>query len=306
MGTILQTIQSFCYRINQPAPPAIVGVDSPAERQYLELFRSVGDNLRNRSYSWPQLKRGYTFTTVTNQSRYELPGDFYRLLRATEWDTTNQRSMMGPVSDHRFTANQYSILDTQTQKMFRIVGPTAHLISTSPWTKRSSGVFEIEQPGANNTDELFFGYLSCNWIWPKDWVTNTAYAAGAIVSGNGYVYRTAAGGTSGATRPTHTTGSASDGTVTWAVYAEPYECKPSNSLLSDDDICLFDEDLMIEGLRWAYLQAKKLDYQQERQDWENMVKGAAARFEGPISVNMIDSFSEQDAWVTIPAGSWNV
>jgi lysophospholipase L1-like esterase len=47
------------------------------------------------------------------------------------------------------------------------------------------------------------------------WVTGTAYAAGATVSNAGNVYVTIAGGTAGATPPTHITGSASDGTVAW-------------------------------------------------------------------------------------------
>lgn len=308
MATISEILKSFCYRINQPAPTAFVGVSSPTEQQYLELFRFVGDNLRNRSYQWPQLKRGYTFLTSTGVSRYALPGDFYRLLRSTEWDVTNSRSMLGPVSDHRFTANQYTILDTMTQRMYRIIGPTAHLISTSPYSKRSSGTIEIEQPGANNTDELYYMYLSCNWIWPRDWVASTVYVANDIRSVNGYVYICKTGGTSGTTRPT--TGTAdtdiTDNTVTWRVYTEPYEARPGNAALNDNDLCLFDEDLMIDGISWKYKQMKGLDFQQERQDWENAVKSCYARFEGSTTVNMIDSFAENDSWITVPTGSWNV
>lgn len=48
------------------------------------------------------------------------------------------------------------------------------------------------------------------------WASGVAYSAGARVANSaGRVYYTAAGGTSGATEPTHLSGSASDGTVTW-------------------------------------------------------------------------------------------
>lgn len=47
------------------------------------------------------------------------------------------------------------------------------------------------------------------------WVTGTVYAAGAVVSNAGNVYKTVAGGTAGATAPTQITGAASGGTVTW-------------------------------------------------------------------------------------------
>ena len=307
MATILEIIQSFCYRINQPAPSAIVGVTTPAERQYLELFRSIGDNLRNRPYQWPQLKRGYVFTTATGVARYQLPGDFYRLLTAAQWDIANTQAMIGPVSDSRMAANQLGVIDTQTQKLFRIIGPTSHLVSTSPYSKRSAGVFEIEQPGANDTDTMYMGYLSCNWIWPRDWVASTAYSAGDIRSVDGYVYICKTSGTSGTTRPSTGTVDTdiTDNSAVWRVYNEPYLAVAANSKLNDADLCLFDDDLMIEGMRWAYYQAKKLDYQQERADWENQVRSSYARFQGPVRINLAESDDATDL-INIPAGSWSV
>jgi len=307
VATIKQILQNFCYRINIPAPSSFVGVSSPAEQQYLSLFKFVGDNLRNRDCQWPQLKRPYTFNTQTNVSRYELPGDFYRLLLSDAWDVTNQWALRGPISDFQMQARQFSVVGLQTRKVYQLIGPTQYLFSTSPYSQRSAGGFQIDPAGANNTDELFLGYLSANWIWPRDWVTATVYAAGSIRTGNGYVYRTAAGGTSGATRPDWSTGSDSDGAVTWTVYTEPYQVDSSNTNLNDDDLCLFDDDLMIEGMRWAYLRAKGLDYQQERQDWENMVKGAISRFSSPSRVNLADDpYGIWDQFPLVPPGSWNV
>lgn len=307
MATIKNILQAFCHRINVPAPSSIVGVSTPTEQQYLELFRFIGDNLRNRPFNWPQLKRGYTFTTTTGVSRYELPGDFYRILMSDQWDTTNQWPLQGPVSDYRMSLATFAVANLNIRKIYQLVGPTQYLFSTSPYSQRSAGGFQISPAGANNTDQLFLGYVSCNWIWPKDWVTNTVYAGGAIVAGNGYVYRTAAGGTSGATRPSHSTGTVTDGAVLWTVYTEPYPCSPENTSLNDSDLCLFDDDLVIEGMRWAYLRAKGLDYQQERSDWEMQVKNAYARFNGEIRINMADELSTfGDGFPLLPIGSWNV
>lgn len=307
MATIKELLQNFCYRINQPAPTAFVGVSSPAERQYLSLFQFIGDNLRNRPYQWPQLKRGYTFTTETDVRKYQLPGDFYRILDSTEWDVTNQWPMRGPISDFNFTVREFAVVSLQTRKAFRLIGPTQYLYSTSPYSQRSQGWFEIDPAGQNDTDELFLGYISCNWIWPKSWVANTVYAAGSVVSGDGYVYYTVAGGTSGSTRPSADTDPVpTDGTVTWLVYREPYLCNPANTKLTDDDLVLFDEDLMIEGMRWAYKRAKGLDYQQERTDWENQLKSAFARFNGPTRINTGDQAGDYADWPNVPLGSWNV
>lgn len=308
MATVKELIQSFCYRMNLPAPSAFVGVSSPNEQQLLSIFQSVGDSLRNRPFDWPQLKRGYTFLTVTNQVRYRLPGDFYRLCDNTQWDTTNNLSLYGPMSDSRQTERQYSVEGITTRKSYRIIGPTGHLFSTSPFSQRSAGDFEIDPAGANNTDVLFLQYISCNWIWPRDWVASTAYSLGDVRSVDRYIYICTSAGTSSTTRPSTSTVATdiTDGTVTWRVYNEPYLCNPANTKLNDSDLCLFDDDIMIDGMRWAYKQAKGQDFQQLRADWEDSIKGANARFEGIVRGNMATGYDGDEDWPLMPEGGWSV
>jgi len=300
MATVKEILQAFCYRTNLPAPTAFVGVNSPTEQQYLSLFTYIGDNLRNRPFQWPQLKRGYYFTTVTGERKVELPGDFYRILERDQWDTTNRWPLIGPLTDYSYDVRQFGIISVQTRKAFRIIGPTSYLYSTAPYAKRSRGIFEIDPAGQNDTDVLFMGYLSCNWIWPRDWVANTAYVLGDIRTGDGEVYICTVAGTSGTTRPSVTSGTVVDGTVTWTVYHEPYVAT------NDNDLCLFDDDLMIEGLRWAYKRAKGQDYEQERADWENMAKSSFSRFDGPCKISLANNYGEYWNWPNVPEGSWNV
>lgn len=308
MATVLSVIQGFCQRLNIPAPSAIVGVEKPAQQQYLELLRKIGDNLRNRPINWPQLKRPHYFNTETDVSIYQLPGDFYRLLLSDQWDVTNQWPLVGPVSDFNMALRQFAVIGVQAQKAFRLVGPNGYLFSTSPYNQRSAGTFEINPAGANDTDQLFLGYMSANWVWPQDWVASTVYAAGSIRSGDGYVYITTAGGTSGSTRPNWSSGSDSDGSVTWTVYKEPYACSASNAALTDSDFILFDEDLVIDGLVWAYKQAKGQDFIDLKTDWELSIKAAAARFDAPSRVNLGDCLADvfNDGIPLIPPGSWSV
>lgn len=306
MATVKEIIQGFCYRVNIPAPSSIVGVSSPSEQQFLSLFRFIGDNLRNRPYQWPCLKRGYYFNTTTNITKYQLPGDFYRILNSSQWDVTNQWPLRGPISDFNYTLRDFAVVGLDSRKAYRLIGPTQYLYSTSPYSQRSAGWFEIDPPGANNTDQLFMGYISCNWVWPRDWVASTSYSLGDIRSGNGTVYICTTAGTSGSTRPSVTTGTEVDGTVTWTVYREPYLVAPSNSLLSDNDLCLFDDDMMIEGMRWAYFRAKKMDYQQERSDWEQSIRSAYSRFNGPTRISTTGSESEDDDWPSLAPGGWSV
>lgn len=282
-----------------------MGVTSPAERQYISLFQAIGDNLRNRPYAWPQLKRPYTFTTVTNQSRYELPGDFYRLLESNQYDTTNGWPMIGPITDAAMTARQnLAVVNITSSHSYRLIGPSGYLFSTSPYSQRSAGSFEIDPPGSNDTDQLFLGYISCNWIWPRDWVASTGYTTGDIRSGNGNIYRATTTGTSGATRPSHTSGTASDGGVSWIVYREPFLCTPANGALNDSDLCLFDQDLMVDGMVWAYKRAKGQEYLQLKQDWENQVKSAYARYNAPVRINLADGYDDEVDWPLSSGGSW--
>ena len=54
-------------------------------------------------------------------------------------------------------------------------------------------------------------------------------------------------------------------------------------------------------------QSKKIDYIQERQNWEDMIKQCFARFEGQIRVNMGDELSSyRDLWPLVPVGDWSV
>ena len=309
MATVKSLIQSFCYRINQPAPTAFAGQTTPTEAQYLEILRFIGDNLRNRPFNWPQLKRAYSFTTVQNQSKYQLPGDFYRMLDSSQWDTTSHFRMFGPASDAFFAARQFAAINVVTQRVFHIVGPTGYLYSTAPYSQRSAGSFEITPAAPNSTDVLAFAYLSCNWVQPIDWIASTAYTAGQVRSVDGYVYICTANGTSGTTRPSTGTANTNitDGTVTWRVYTEPYPCSLANSLLTDNDLVLFDEDIMIEGMAWRYKQLKGLDYQDLRQEWEDNLQMMNGRFKG-ISRSSL-AFSDGDLideWPRTSEGSWNV
>lgn len=69
----------------------------------------------------------------------------------------------------------------------------------------------------------YYVYSEANTTWTKvvqaattAWATGTVYAAAATVVSGGLTYRTAAGGTSGATAPSGTGASINDGGVTWS------------------------------------------------------------------------------------------
>lgn len=56
----------------------------------------------------------------------------------------------------------------------------------------------------------------------SNWATSTAYSANSFVISSNNIYKTVSGGTSGATAPTCTSGTCSDGSVTWTYLSTAY------------------------------------------------------------------------------------
>jgi hypothetical protein len=303
LATVKEIIQKFCKRKNINMPTAFVGVNSQTEQQYLSLFEFVGNQLLKMPLDWPQLKRTYIFNTKTNVTRYQLPGDYSKLLTETTRDNTNRWALAGPTSDSTFALLQYGIQTTYAQKSYRLIGASGYTAERGAGLQYvapvSAGMFEVFPPGSNNTDQLMLQYISKNWVWPKSWATATAYTIGDKVAGVNNVYEATTTGTSGGVTPNWLTGTQSDGGVSWAVTSTSYP------ISSDDDLCLFDEDVMIEGLRWAYEREKGDDYQQEKKDWENNALTMFSRYNGPTIVNLSDEISVDIGCINIPNGSWS-
>jgi len=300
MSTVKEIIDEFCDRINQPRESTIIGSTSPAARQFLSLFKFIGRELTSNPNGWSQLKRIYTFTVSTGVANYQLPGDFDKLLVGTQWGVTNQIPLSGPISDAQMAFQTYGQIPATPFASYQINGAQGYIFNTSPYTQRSQGYFQISPAGQNNTDQNAIAYLSNNFVWPRDWIANTAYSLNDVRTGVNNMYICTTAGTSGTTRPSVLTGTVVDGTVTWQVYTEPY------IISNDSDFCLLDDDLMIEGLRWAWYRAKKQDYTQERIDWDRSVRSAIGRQNGPCEINAGYNVNLNPDWPNVPVGSWSV
>jgi hypothetical protein len=117
---------------------------------------------------------------------------------------------------------------------------------------------------------------------PKTWVTSTAFAAGSYCSYNGNIYSTVAGGTTGATAPTVTSGSVSDGVVTWVYFSGSYD-----TVIADTDVPILDSGMMEDDVVWRFKLERGLDYEQFKQEAEAKVELAQSKLTGAgvVSVN---------------------
>lgn len=298
-ATVGECLNSFCDRINQPREANYATGTTPAARQYMELFAFVGDELL-KYLEWPQLKRVYTFTTTTGVADYQLPGDFLRPLTGTQWGVTTQIPLAGPLSNARLAFQTYGVNIATPFAGYQVNSAQGYIFNTSPYTQKSSGYFQISPAGQDNTTQNVIAYTSNNYVWPQNWVTNTAYTAGNIRTGINNMYYATTSGTSGADRPDWITGTDSDGAVDWKVYTEQY------APASDSDIVLLDKPLFVEGLRWAWYESKQQFAMSDRikQNWIGLVSSALGRGNGVTAINAGYDVNSTWEWPVVAVGNW--
>lgn len=101
-------------------------------------------------------------------------------------------------------------------------------------------------------------------------------------------------------QPNWTATQLTDGSVTWTVVTTPYE-----QIASDSDICLFDEELMIVGLRARFMEARGLEAGAIRERFERMKDAAATRWNAGRRINLAGE-STVRAFANIPDGGWDL
>jgi hypothetical protein len=300
MSTVKQILDKFCDRINQPRESSYVGATTPAARQYVSLLEFIGDQLIENPNGWYQLKRTYTFTNVLNQANYQLPGDFLRLLMGTQWGVTNQIPLSGPLSNARLAFQTYGVNIATPFPGWQINGAQGYTVATTPYTQKSSGYFQISPPAQDSTSENVIAYTSSNYVWPQDWAPSTAYTAGNIRTGINNIYYCTVSGTSGTTRLSATSGTIVDGTAQWIVYYNSYP------ITADTDFVLLDDELFIEGMRWAWYESKQQFQAADRYKamWESSVRSAIGRQNGTCVVNAGTDVNSTYEWPVTAQQGW--
>ena len=289
--TILADIQSFCYRINIPAPSALFNSTDPGTLQLIHIFYAVCEELR-QAKCWPQQKRTHTFETSSGRTKYPLPEDFYACTQSTQWNEDQDRSLNGPISDADFTYRLYGISDTGSDYSWRMFGP-----DLNPNT--SGGQFQINPTPGATAETITFEYLSRNLFLPKNWLPSTAYTSGVYVNANGNIYLCDTNGTSSTTPPSATTANITDGTTRWDYVSTPYE-----TILADTDINLFDSDLVKLGIRAKWFEEKGEDQNPAFAEFEAKIAQAQARFHGSHVGSMIRRGTRPS--YSVPYRNWSL
>lgn len=258
---MLTICQNVMNELSLKEPSSIIGSTSADAKQLLAHAHRTGDDLLG-NYLWPQLERKHTITLVSGTQRYEKPTDFDRWIPASAWDQTNNWTLRGPITPQEAEWRLEGIVTSSLHRRYWFRGAADAQIYINP-TPASSG------------DTLSLLYQSTNWVKPRDWATSTTFTAASYCWNDGNIYYTTSGGTTGGTAPTHTSGSSSDGGVTWTYQNVKYA-----TFVADTDESLIDEKLIEEGIKWRFLRAKGLPYQEIMQEYYQSAKRQCVALRG--------------------------
>lgn len=239
----------------------IVSSDDVTTQMLLGMCNRVVKEMAD-AYCWPKLRKSASFTLVSSQATYELPGDFSYYHYETFWNSSDQWKLYGPLSQQAYAERLgYGNLATVYDE-FQIRGMTDSeiTITSTPGTDTAGNI-------------IIYEYTSARPVRPRTWEEGLTVTSGSYIFYNGNYYTAGAAGTTGATPPTHTTGSASDDNITWTYYSGAYQ-----KFLADTDVCNLNERILEQGVmeRFGVIKElaieKRYDYQLEN-EYGKIVQG---------------------------------
>lgn len=268
--TLLELLQTAAVELKQSSTfTSVLNSSNTHVRLLLALANAEIQECR-RLHPWPALVREAQITLVAAQDSYALPDDFGAITTSTGWDRTSADPLIGPLSGQEWAEAKSGLVDVSIYKQWRIKGIANKrlYIHTTPSTSDAGKLLVLE-------------YASLNGAKPMTWAANTSFAPASYCFYDGNYYRSAGGGTSGSTAPTHTTGSASDGSISWAYSTALYD-----RFLADTDVPLFDTRLFLEGLKWRWLKANGLSFENDRALYYDLARRAFVEQNGtrPLSL----------------------
>lgn len=226
LATIVSNVAAECgYTVES----TVIGSSETTTKQLLAMTQRINKDIFE-SYPWPKCYAAGSITLVNGQATYDLPAAFSWYQYETFWNSSTRWRILGPMTEQEYGEIRGFGLNTTIYQRFQIRGLSNSQLLISP-TPSASG------------DIIVFEYIADRCVRPKTWTASTVFAANAYCFYNGNYYQTTAGGTTGSTAPTHTSGSVSDGGVTWTYYSGAYD-----QFLADTDVSIFNEKLVEQGV----------------------------------------------------------
>lgn len=263
--TALTVAQTVAARLQLASPATLVG-STEANAQLIKAMIEATCRDIAEAHPWPELQKEYTFTLATSTANYVLPSDFDRQMFETLWNRTNKWPLIGPIDPVEWQQYKSGIVATMPRQRFRVKGWQTNQFYIDPTPTASE-----------NGQTVALEYISRSTIVPKTWVTLTSWTGYQYCSYNGNIYDRGGTGaaTTGATPPTHTSGTVSDGSINWTYTNAAFE-----TIIADTDLFVLDEDLVTDGTVWRFKRERGLDYQELKLEYEQSLEIAKTRLSG--------------------------
>lgn len=223
-------------------------------------------------HPWPELQKETTFTLVTGQASYALPGDFDRVQNDTLWNRTQRWPLIGPLDPVLWQQYKSGLVTTLPRQRFRVKG----------WTDTQFFI-DPTPTSAENGQTIAFEYISATTIRPKTWAANTVWTDLQYCSYNGNIYDRGSTGaaTTGTTAPTWTSGTSSDGLINWTYVSAAYD-----AFVNDTDEAILNHQIVEQGAVWRFKRERGLDYETLRADAEQQLEVAKTKLSGAEIVSL--------------------
>lgn len=227
--SLLTAVQNVANEAGYTVETGVINSTETTTKQLRVIANRINREIAD-AFPWPVMYASGSFSLVAGQASYALPAAFSWYQYETFWNSSTRWRILGPMSPQEYAEIRGYGLNTTVYQRFQLRGisNTQLLISPTPTT---SG------------DVVIFEYIADRCVRPATWASGTVYGTNAYTFYNGNYYQTSAGGTSGGTPPTHTSGSASDGGVTWTYYNGAY-----SDFLADSDETVFNQKTLEQGM----------------------------------------------------------
>lgn len=139
-------------------------------------------------------------------------------------------------------------------------------------------------PTGTSSSSITDGTVSWSYCTVTAWAGQTTFGNGTFTKAGSNYFKAvtppntlASAQITGKNQPTWVISGATwketDGSTSWNYQTGAYE-----ALITDNDLCLFDDDLMILGLQWRLKRAKRMEYLDLAQEYTSLKSKAIARF----------------------------
>jgi hypothetical protein len=245
--SLLTAVQNVANEAGYTVESGVIASTEVTTKQLRVMAQRINREIAD-AFPWPKLYASGSITLVAGQASYPLPSAFSWYHYETFWNSSTRWRILGPMSPQEYAEIRGYGLNTTVYQRFQVRGLSNNELLISPTPTASQ-----------NGNIIIFEYIADRCVRPATWVTNTVYAAGAYTFYNGNYYQTTAGGTSGANAPVHTSGSVSDGGVTWTYYNGAY-----SDFLADSDETVFNQKTLEQGMLERFAEIHGLDTVQPR------------------------------------------